>query len=597
MTILRRPVQIVAGGISDSAADLGGMGPSEGLEFKNGFFDTPSTITTRRGSIDGDEMQDDNSSPAAVNSVPFFDFQPSVGKIFAIGHSLAEDKHYVYELDTDAQNLVVPGNPIAPILIPVNGSFSYETAQPVLFTGEGWYNNIFYAADVDGLIGMIRFDGDTGVVTFPNFTLGSGPAAPLRPKKLFIHKNHLILLGYGDENTPSAPDLLRSSTIGNPDVFVSDEFFDVGNTEEPLFNGLSVGDFALLFKERKIFRMAGSGFRSWAFTEIDPERGGVNHRCATYYDDFVWFLSAEGFARIGINGPSELIVDKAKLSFASFDNFQNCWVQANLPERMVVFACHEIGAADTFPTLLVQVDTRTGRWQTREYLAAGPITFVSMHAARIPQVSPTASGLGPTGPPTISPASTILGTGWDSNWVNGDLTAGTTTRHESRNLDTPTSFAQDASETVPVVTTTLTGKTPGAEYEERVRHERNGIFSIYDPPASGQLVRTDPPVAPSLTILGCTAGGITLRVTHGNQPSVGDIQIEQALETAPCPDASPTFSLVKTISNAAATEETVIGGILCDICYTFRARWVRTNFTNSAYSAGTTDCVACTGGP
>lgn len=583
MGLKRRPIQLVSGGLNEAAADLGGMDPAEALTLKNVYFDTPSVVSVRRGSVDGDRMMDDNGIPAPVTSVPFCDFFESQGKIFAIGHSTAEDKHYVYELTTDGINPAGPGD-ISPVSIPSAGGFTYDVAEAVLFAGEGWYNKKFYAADIDGAIGMIEYDGDLGTATLPVFTLGIGPAAPLRPKYLFTHRNHLILLGYGDENTPNAPDLLRSSKIGQPSQWDASDFFGVGNTDEPLLTGISVGAFALLFKQFRIFRMSGSLASNWAFKEIDPDRGAVNHRCTTYYDDWVWFLSSDGFARVGINGPSELLVDKAKLSFASFDNFQNCWVEANVPERMVVFACHEIGAADTFPSLLVQIDTRTGRFVTREYLAAGPITLVSMHAARVPQVAPVAGGLGPSGPPTIGAATAISGTGWTSNWTNGDLTAGTTTRHETRDVDEAGAFVQDASELVPDTDTILTGKEPGTIYEERVRHERNGIFSIYDPPSGGQEVKTDPPVAPELFIFGASAGGIELTITHDNHAGVGDIKIFQKTDLAPCPVVGGTYVLVRTIVNAQQLENTVIGGITCGLAYQFKCTWVRTGFTDSADS-------------
>ncbi|KKM21127.1 hypothetical protein LCGC14_1638580, partial [marine sediment metagenome] len=340
--------------------------------------------------------------------------------------------------------------------------------------------------------------------------------------------------------------------------------------------------------------MAGSHAANWSFVAIDPDRGAVNHRCATYYDDWVWFLSSEGFARIGISGPSELFVDKAKLSFAAFDNFQNCWVEANVPERMVVFACHEAGAAGTFPTLLVQVDTRTGRFVTREYLAAGPITLISMHAARVPQVGAVAAGLGPSGPPTIAAATNITGNSWDANWANGDVTAGTTTRHEMRDVDEAEAFVQDASEDVPIVTTPITGKIPGTIYEERVRHERNSIFSIYSPASGGQEVKTDPPVAPSaLVIMGSSPSGVTLRVEHSNHSGVGDIQIWERTAGEPCPVSAGSWFLVKTIVNAVSVEQTVISGILCGKAYQFKARWVRTGFTDSAYGVDEPCVVPC----
>lgn len=581
MTITRRPVVVVSGGINEVAADIGGMEPPESLVLKNAFFDTPSTVTVRAGSVDGDQLEDDNGVPAPVTSIPYFDFFPVQGRIFGVSHSTIESKHYGFEATTDGLNPLAPATPIPPITIPVNGVFDYDKADPVLMGGAGWYNKRCYVHDLDGLIGMIVFNGDLGTITFPNFTLGSGPPAPLRPTWMFNHKNHLILLGYGDENTPKVLDLLRSSVIGDPDQFEAADNFNVGNTQEPLISGVSVGDFALLFKQFQIFRMGGSAAINWSFTEIDPDRGIAAPRALTYFEDFVWFLSNEGFARVGLNGPAELFVDKAKLSFASFDNLQNCWVEANVPERMVVFACHENGSLDTFPNLMVQVDTRTGNFVTREYQdPTGPTRFVAFHGARVPQVGGVPVGLGPLGPPTILPATNITSVGWDANWINGDITAGTTTRHEFRNVDAGDVFAEDSSTATPAVTVPVTGGIqPGRIYEERVRHERNAIFSIFSPATGGQEVKT-PATAPGISFGGLSASNTTVEIVHSNSPGQWNVQLFESVTPPSCPQGVTNYILVRTILGSDGSD-TVILASQCSFSQQYKAVCVRAGFADS----------------
>lgn len=587
MTIIRRQVQIVSGGISETAADIGGMDPTESLLLKNAFFETPSAVTVRAGSVDGDRLVDDNGVPAPVTSIPFFDFFPVQGRIFGISHSTNENKHYGFEATTDGLHPTTPATDIPPIAIPVNGAFTYDVPEPVLLGGAGWYNKRCYVHDLAGQIGMIVFNGDTGVIDFPNFTLGAGPAAPLRPVWMFNHKNHLILLGYGDENNPVVLDLLRSSVIGDPDQFESADNFSVGNTQEPLISGITVGDFAVLFKQFQIFRMGGSAAIDWSFTEIDPDRGIASPRALTYYEDFVWFLSGEGFARVGLNGPSELFVDKARLSFASFDNLENCWVEANVPERMVVFACHESGSIDTFPNLLVQVDTRTGNFVTREYID-GVNPFIAMHAARVPQVAGVATGIGPIGPPTIAPCTGETTTGWDANWINGDLTAGTTTRVQNRSQDENTDFVEEHSVLVPATTIPIVGKEPGRIYEERVRHERNGIFSIFSPATGGQECKTVG-IAPVITVAGVTPLAVTLDFFHPNAPGDNDplgpirwdLIVEQAVGPPSCPlPGFITFFQIATVRNAATFVRLVLAPEP-DFGQEFRCRMTRAGFATT----------------
>lgn len=584
MSLERIFIPLLSGGLRDSAADQGGMSLTEAIELENGFFDTPSSLTIRRGSVDGDRLMDDGV-PDPITSIPFLEFFPDRGKIFVIGHSTVTSKHYIYEVGTDGQNEASPGSDIDPIVaLPA----AYDVALPVVFTGAAWFNKTFYVSDVDRLKGMIRFNGDTGGVDQPLFELGAGPEGPLKPIKIFVHNNHLMILGYGDENMPEGFDVLRTSLPGIPDDFDSVDHFGIGDSQEPLTNGLSLGQHAMLFKERRIHRLSGQLAANWAFPEIDKNRGTVNSRSAVFYEGLVWFLSEEGFARTGLNGPSELLLDKVKLAFASFDNFQNCWVHVNTPERMVVFACHEAGESGTFPNLLVQVDTRTLNWTVRDYLASAGKLF-AMAAAKIPQVSGVAAGLGPTGPPTLTAPSSIVIFGWTSNWTEGDSSPGIRTIHESRDTSdspffSPEPFAEDGSVDVGTLLLVLTGKHPGAIYEEHVRHEKNGIFSVFSDTGEVKTLQA----TPGIEIDGCSFAGIQLGIFNPNYRGGSNIQIEQNI-------GGLGWVLVKTINDAPVTFATTISVICGGALNEFRCKSVITNrsgFADSSLSA-VVDCTPC----
>lgn len=571
MTIERKYIPLLSGGIRDSAADQGGMGLTEALELENGFFNTPSSLTIRRGSVDGDRLLDDAGVPAPVTSIPFLGFFPDRGKIFAIGHSTATSKHYAYEVGTDGQNEASPGSDLAPI-VPLPSP--YDVALPVLFTGASWYNKRFYMADVAQTHGLFSFNGDTGTVDQPLVELGAGPPASLKPRKVFVHNNHLILLGYGDENMPISSDIMRSSLPGDPDTFDSQDFFNIGDNQEPLVNGLSLGAHAMLFKERRVHRLSGQVAANWAFPEIDKNRGTVNTRSAKFYEGLVWFLSEEGFARIGLNGPSELIVDKAKLAFASFDNFQHCWVEVNIPERMIVFACHEAGESGTFPNLLVQVDTRTLNWVVRDYLASGGKLF-SMAAEAVPQVAGVAAALGPTGPPVLAAPTNITVNNWRSNWAEGDSSAGIRTLHQSRDTDVPAEvFIDDGAVDVGTLFVDMpTLKHPGAIYSERVRHEKNGIFSIFDTGEVKTLL-----AAPGVSIDAIRAFDFDVGVFQGNFRGGASIVIELQI-------AGSGFIIQQTILNAPAVFTITLPLFITGVLYEVRGKATRTGFADSAFSA------------
>lgn len=583
MTLERIFIPLLSGGLRDSAADQGGMGLTEAIELENGYFDTPSSLTIRRGSAEGDRLMDDAGVPAPITSIPFLEFFPDRGKIFVIGHSTVTSKHYIYEVGTDGKNEASPGSDISPIVVLPS---PYDVADPVVFTGASWFNKTFYVTDVAQTKGMIRFNGDTGVVDQPLFTLGQGPEGPLKPIKIFVHNNHLMILGYGDENQPQAFDLLRISLPGIPDQFDSVDHFGIGDSQEPLTNGLSLGQHGMLFKERRIHRLSGQVSGNLAFPEIDKNRGTVNARSAVFYEGLVWFLSEEGFARTGLSGPSELVLDKVKLSFASFDNFQNCWVQVNTPERMVVFACHEAGESGTFPNLLVQVDTRTMNWVVRDYLTSAGKLF-SMAAAKVPQITGVAVGLGPSGPPILTAPTAILVYGWTSNWTEGDSSAGIRTIHESRDTSdsdefSPESFAEDGSVDVGTTFVVLTGKHPGSIYEERVRHEKNGVFSVWSSIGEVRTLQG----APIIWIVGCSFAGIQLAISNPNWRGGSNIQIEANI-------AGSGWILIRTIVDAPGVFNTTISVVCGEGLWEFRCKSVITNRSGFADSP-LSDVESCT---
>jgi hypothetical protein len=213
--------------------------------------------------------------------------------------------------------------------------------------------------------GLVKFNGT--VTSLPTFTLGSGPAAPLRPKHAFVHKNHLIVLGYGDENNVNAPDLMRYSNPGDPDTFQSTHRLNIGETGEPLVAGVSTGEFAMLFKARKTYRLEGNGHDSWSVVPVDLSLGLLSSAALVAWGGWVWFVSELGPARISAGGPAELLVDPIKLGWAGFDNHENDWVTVHPEEFCIGFGFHRASQPGTFPDVELVVDWRTGAWALRAY--------------------------------------------------------------------------------------------------------------------------------------------------------------------------------------------------------------------------------------
>lgn len=565
--IRRIPIPLVAGGISDNAADQGGMDSAEALVVRNAFFQHPTTVSVRRGSANGDAMQDDQGTPADVTSVPFLDYWQDQQVILAVTHSTIQNKHYLHRLNTDATTPTRFALPAA-----------YDVAAPVLITGAGWFNVEYYLADIAQAKGLVKFNGTTASLI--SLDLGGG-AGVLKPKKVFVHRNHLCILGYGDAVTEIAPDLFRYSNIGVPDVFDAGDFEGIGDSDEPLTNGISVDEFGLLFKERRIYRLEGAGRQSWSIVPIDRNRGCVNPRAATVYEGAAWFISDQGFCRTSLGGPSELLIDQVRVRWGEVDFLANSWVAPIPEERLVAFGVHRQPSAGEFPDVLYCVDVRTGRWSEREYQLG------MMHAASIPQTTYQ----GPSDPPTAAPATVITTTGWTANWTNGDTRDGVSTRHETLDNDDPGGmWVQDASEPVPTTTTPITGKLSGRDYQERYRHERGGLFSQY---SADQQVKTLLDV-PNKAVTGLNDPVNKVSIVIFNDNEFGDVVLERAPDVAGSPG---TYADIYTFVLPGALAEHFDTTATCSLYYWYRVRATRTGWTDSAPSSATRVLACDPNGP
>lgn len=449
----RLPVPLVSGGINDAAADQGGgMTPYDNLELKNGLWQTPSVLSVRRGSyLSATAYQDDQGTPADVTSLCHLDYWEGAQALIVLGHSTVTDKHYLYVADPDGDNPQRKAMPAA-----------YNVASPVKFSTVGWFGDRFYGCDVGQSLGMWKFNTTTVTV------YQADGANTTKPKMIFKHMNHLMMIGANRDGTVGADQLLFSN-IGDPDTVAATNFEGIGADEEPLTIGVSLGEYAMLFKDREIYQLSGSGRQSWHFRPIDLDRGCIGPRHAIRYGPYVWFVSEQGFCRVGAGGPSQLIVDRVRLKWDGLDNLDNVFVTVDPHRRLVIFGVHEVGASGTYASKLLGVDWRTGAWTELPY------GFNATHGAAVPQGGAPA----PAAPPTYVAETSVGTNGWTANWTNGETRSGTSTRHESQDVDGGGGFIEDKELGTGVTTTPISGKLSGRHYKERVRHERFGLYSVY----------------------------------------------------------------------------------------------------------------------
>lgn len=506
------PIPAFAGGINDSEPDAL-MSEMDVIELLNAIFDTPDSVGVRPGSVDGAALLDDVGG--SITSIPFvgmWDPEPAGPTLVAVGHITGTTKHWFYVMQPDGT---------APVRFAMPAGYNHAT--PYRFVGASWFD-AFYAFDVGQAVGLFKFDG--GAVTLPTYTLAAGPAAALRPSAGMIHRNHLWIFNYGDENNVVAGGLGRFSGLGDPDTFNPTDTFPIGDDGDPVLLAMSMDEFGLLFKERKIHRLEGADATSWGQVPWDNDRGVVGPRAACRWAGKCWFVSEQGFCVVdATSGPSKLIVDRVRLKWYGFDNLSLCWVTPDPDRQAVVFGMHQATDGGTEPTMECVVDTRSLRWAMRQRSGAAnwkDATTMPQTGAAGPVVAPVMNAA--TNIQTVQLNNAVpaqLLSQWDDNWTWNDPNADT--RLESADADrNPGIYAEDAAVNPGSPNTlTITGKRAGTHYTARARHQKNGLFGPYSNVIDVRTPCAEPGLVPNVGVLtpGTSPGNYSTFLTSDRDPT------------------------------------------------------------------------------
>jgi hypothetical protein len=131
-----------------------------------------------------------------------------------------------------------------------------------------------------------------------------GDAETVRFRGVVEHKGHMWGWGYGTGSEEDRPDILRSSKISNPAVWLPEHYLILGHRSDPILAGLSVGDVLLAFKESSLFAVHGSGWQNFGSQPVDSRYGVVGARAAVEVGGRAYFWSLEG-PRVSVGGESE----------------------------------------------------------------------------------------------------------------------------------------------------------------------------------------------------------------------------------------------------------------------------------------------------
>lgn len=146
------------------------------------------------------------------------------------------------------------------------------------FTATTYYDKLYMLNGVDGLM---KWDGTT-------FSFVAGPIP--NGKFVIVHKNRLYIAG-----DPSNPSRIYMSDIGQPESFPGLNFIDIDTNDGDMITGIAeLGDSLVIFKERSLYVLRGTGPQNYSLLDSHQAHGTVSHWSIVQILNRLFYLSRDG---------------------------------------------------------------------------------------------------------------------------------------------------------------------------------------------------------------------------------------------------------------------------------------------------------------
>jgi hypothetical protein len=378
--------------------------------------------------------------------------------------------------------------------------------------------------------------------TTSQYAVTPGVAQEIQPYCLETYNNVLFVAGYGDESAGNAdrPEYLRHSFLGIApsnslalgdisDGFDKNAFNIIGAKGQRITAMKQGRGILLVAKANELYRISGAGraYPGWQYaTEMLMNTSGfgcANPNALCFAEGFWYGIGAAGMFRTDGFLRVEPMTGPRKADFLALDFLANAFCFYVPDRRGVLFGVHPQGTTPAqYPYEFWFWDTERERWQP-DWILATPTAF--FHGANIP----TTSVNGPTAPPNTPSTTNVTTTGYTAHWVNGDPNAQT----EFWQLDTTNTWVLNSTQAAAINSVAITGNLSHAQYQWRVRHVKNGLYSAYTTALIVQEL-----IAPPVLADGGSAGPNSeyLLITNNNEGTVTLIINRNGTDGTPQPN-------------------------------------------------------------
>lgn len=407
------------------------------------------------------------------------------------------------------------------------GGTGYTSVPTVVLTGGGGTGATAHAVLTLGVVTSIVVDtAGSGYLTAPTVTIMAGQAQEITPYCLETYNNVLFIAGYGDESSGNAdrPEYLRHSFLGVApsnsialgdisDGFDANAFALLGAKGQRITAMKQGRGYLLVAKANELYRVSGSGraypgFQYVVEMVMNTSGMGCSNPYALTFAEGYWYgmgaagpFRTDGFSVQPMGGPR-------KADVLALDNLANSFTFYHPDRRLIVFGVHPKGTSPAqYPWMLWTWDIQRERWQP-DWVFALPTAFA--HGANVA----TTSVPGPTAPPSLPVTTAQFVDGYTATWTSGDAGAQT----EVWELDTTGTWILAATVAPGVTTDTTTGRIDHSNYQWKVRHVKNGLYSTYTSPVAVKTLIAPPSLA--VDTIGSDFFVFVTSLAHGTVVSV-----------------------------------------------------------------------------
>ncbi len=385
-----------------------------------------------------------------------------------------------------------PPSSVSSVTVDTGGT-GYTSVPTVVLTGGGGAGATAHAVLTLGVVTSIVVDtAGSGYLTAPTVTILAGQAQEITPYCLETYNNVLFIAGYGDESAGNAdrPEYLRHSFLGAApsnslalgdisDGFDKNAFALLGAKGQRITAMKQGRGYLLCAKANELYRVSGSGraypgFQYVVEMVMNTSGMGCSNPYALTFAEGYWYgmgaagpFRTDGFKVEPMGGPR-------KADVLALDNLANSFTFYHPDRRLICFGVHPQGTSPSqYPWILWTWDIQRERWQP-DWVFALPTAFA--HGANVP----TTSVPGPTAPPSLPVTLAQFVDGYTASWTTGDAAAQT----ELWELDTTGTWILALTLSPGITQATTTGRIDHSNYQWKVRHVKNGLYSTYTSPVA-----------------------------------------------------------------------------------------------------------------